>query len=129
MVARLEEPARLGCRLAAQVGDFVCQKLGVALFVRNLGLEQAAQLPAVGPRQLGRIVRIHHDGLIFTGQIVIEAVDEFLPSDGLRRIVRAIPFAGLCLAVFLNLCSAILMDSRLVRVHDRFNTASAFGDP
>ena len=50
----------------------------MSLFVGNLGLEEGTQLPAVRAGQLGRVLYVHHDGLVFARQVVVEALDQGL---------------------------------------------------
>jgi hypothetical protein len=74
----------------------------VALFVGNLCLEKGTQLSAVGPRQLCGILRVHHDRLVFAGQIVIETVNEHSTGDRGRSIGGVLIFVGRRLAIFLD---------------------------
>ena len=89
----------------------------MSLLVRNLGLEQGTQLPAIRPRQLGRVLDVHHDGLVFTGQVVVEALDKGLPIHGRWRRLVTPRDAGVRLA-FRRCSYGHGSDLLVVCVHD-----------
>lgn len=76
-------------RAPAERSDLVHQVLGVVLLIRDPGLQELPQLWPVWPCHLRRGLDMADDGVVFAGEIIVQAVNQLV-----ERLVAGLRLQG-----------------------------------